>query len=239
VRARPADAPLEKATARMPDYDQSKAIDWMTDWRRVEPMAQRDYVRAELARVAAAGGRVLTQVLTLPLEIQQIVAMKVLHEDDPLPGHRWYVRLMAGAAPHERDPQGRPLPREKRGHVEVVKVGTKGGQLRDTSRLPGAVTARFNSVATQADAARGVDIYVCREIGRDPVELSLHDAVVVLGKYGCGVPLKRFWNRTADGGGWDAWIIEEVPPAEAEDLLLEKRAKERDAAKAARKPSAA
>lgn len=227
-------------------YEPPQPIEWMTDWRRVEPMAQREYVKSELVRIAAAGARVLTQVLTLPLEIQQIVALKVLHEDQPLLGHRWYVRLIDGAVPHDKDPQGRDIRPPKRGHVEVVKVGTKGGQLRDTASLPGSVTAQFNSTAQQALAARGQDIYVYREIGRDPMELPLHDAVVVLGKYGYGVPLKRFWGKRppskdepAGYDGWDAWILEEVTPDEAEDLLQQKRARERDAKAAASKKSAA
>ncbi|HEY6017592.1 MAG TPA: hypothetical protein VIU16_12465 [Gaiellaceae bacterium] len=217
-------------------YDLS--FEWLTDWRRTEPLAQLDYVKGELARLAAAGEPVLTRVLTLPLPVQVHACMVALVDHDALPGHRWYVRLVEGAVPHDKDPQGRDLPLAKRGKVEVVKVGTKGGQLRNTSKLPGAVTDAFNGPATQQAAVRGQDIYVCREIGRDPVELSLHDASLVLSRYGYGVPLKRYWNRSPTSPGWDAWIIEELAPAVAEDLLLEKRAREREAKGAAKKSAA-
>jgi len=201
-------------------YTPPTPIEWMTDWRRVEPMAQRAYVKSELERIAAAGAQVLTQVLTLPLQVQTDVALRVLHEEAPLPGHRWCVRLIEGAQPKLKDPEGRDLPPHERGKVHVVKVGTRGGQLRDAASLPGSVTAEYAGPALQARAARGQDNYVHRRIGHAPVDLSLGDAVVVLGKYGYGVPLKRYWGKRPPSAtepqgfdGWDSWILEEVTPA--------------------------
>lgn len=231
----------------MPFTPPERDATFLADWRRVEPLAQAEYITSELQRLAAAGAPVLWHVLTADLEVKQAMALKLLGEQGALvlPGHRWFLRLVDGARPHDRDPQGRPVPEGKRGYVEVVKVGTKGGQLAAAHTLPGAVTAPFTGPNVQAAAARNLDIYVCREIGRDPVELSFHDASVIMQRYGWGVPLKRYWGKRPPSekdplgsDGWDSWIVEEVAPATADDLLLDKRQREREAAKAAKKPAA-
>jgi hypothetical protein len=188
-------------------------VPWLQDWARtgVELLAQRDYVARELARIAEAGAAVLTQVLTLPLEMQQHLALSVLHEEG-LGGHRpaWRVKLVAGARPPARDPQGRPLPEEDVGKVLVAKLGTRGGGLRQTDKLPDAVTGRFGGRGVQAASHAGEDIYRYVRIGAEPVELQLDEAILVLRQFGHGVQTQRYLNRKDPARMIDQWLLEEL-----------------------------
>jgi hypothetical protein len=200
------------------------AIEFLSDWRRlgVEPLAQRDYVKGELLRVASLGAPVLTLALTAALPVQTSLALSILHEE-PLPGHRWMLRLLDGAVPPVRDPQGRMLPPDKAGRVLVAKVGTLGGHLRNTSRLPEAVTAPYSGTAVAARSIQGKDIYRYVELTRDPCELTLTDCVTLLRQYGVGIQPQRYLHRSRlpsdpRGGPVDMWMLEEVPPAKLDEL---------------------
>jgi hypothetical protein len=218
-------------------------VPWLLDWRRtgVDPQAQREYVAQELQRIAAAGAPVLTQVLTAPFELQQLIALSVLHNETPIPEHRWYLRLREGASPPLKDAQGRDvMPPEDRGKVLVAKTTTLGGRLKHTHTLPDAVTSQWNGPNQQAAAVRGRDIYSYVRIGRTPVAVSLADAICVLNKWGVGIPMLQTYNRNAailvpGPGGTpvpvpdpskhqDAWLVEEVPPEAADELLRAARA---------------
>jgi hypothetical protein len=206
------------------------AVPWLTDWKRtgVEPFAQREYVKSELQRIAALGAPVLSMVLTAPLEIQTQLAMSLLHER-ALATHRYWLRLIPGAKPPVRDPQGRELQPPERGEILVAKIGTKGGQLNHSSKLPSYVTEEFTGPNVQIAAAQERDIYHYARIGRDAVELSLSDAVLVLRRYGWQIAHPRMIgkSRRVDEKGnpserdaegrlvqpIDFWLVEEIPPA--------------------------
>lgn len=206
------------------------AIPWLEDWSRtIDPFAQKQYVRSELERIAKAGAPVLSMVLTAPFEIQTQLAMSALHEN-ALRGHRYWLRLVPKANPPINDPQGRTLPEEERGKVLVAKVGTKGGQLRQTHKLPGYVTAEFDgpNVQNASDAER--DIYEYVRIGHDPIELTLSEAVLVMRRYGWQIAHPRYKGKAkrrnekgeivpnldvygAPVPVIDFWMVEEIPPS--------------------------
>ena len=94
------------------------------------------YVVEELKKLLAAGGPVLCPILaSLDLELRDL-AIELLHENDDGDGGTiyepriWAVRLVKGAKPPTIDPQGRPIPEDKKGKVLVVKTGNLGGNAK-------------------------------------------------------------------------------------------------------------
>jgi hypothetical protein len=209
------------------------AIEWLTDWKREAtgtPHAQREYVKRELKRIAEAGAPVLSMILSAPFEIQTHLALSLLHQR-ALGSHRFYFRLVPGAKPPPRDPQGRELDDSERGKVLVAKVGTKGGQLHGSHNLPGVVTDEFTGPAVQNTAHNGEDIYEYVRIGREPVAIdNINDAVVMMRRYGFRLAQPRYKGKAKkrnDKGEIvvdrdvygeavpeiDFWMVEEIPPS--------------------------
>ena len=112
----------------------AKQVEWLQDWRHsgASVVLQREYVKTELARIAAAGAPILTQVLQAPLPIQTELAISILSSDTPLEHEhqQFFLRLVPGAKPKQVDADGNPLKKEDIGNL-VTRIGNKGGQLRD------------------------------------------------------------------------------------------------------------
>jgi hypothetical protein len=205
------------------------AIDWLSDWKRhgVDPLAQRDYVRSELQRVAALGAPVLSMVLLAPFPVQTEMAMSLLMEG-ALSNYRFYFRLVEGKTPPDRDPQGRDVGKDKRGKVLVAKVGTKGGQIGPGA--PEAISGQFSGPAVRRAESLGQDIYQYVEIGREPVEIPISKASIVLRQYGYQIRQPQYVGRSkriGDDGNpnerdahgklvreMDFWLVEEIPPSQ-------------------------
>jgi hypothetical protein len=187
------------------------AIPWLEDWRRngVDPLSQRNYVKAELERIIAAGAPVMSMVLTAPLSEQTQLALSILSNGE-VPCRFWF-RLVPKASPPIQDPQGRVLPEEKQGRVLVAKVGTKGGQIQQSHKQPDAVTSEFSASSLQRAAAMNRDIYQYVELTHDKVtEVPFAKASVLLNQYGYQIRQPRYHGRGTPRQ-IDFWLVEEVP----------------------------
>lgn len=211
-------------------------IPWLQDWKReVDSTAQREYVRRELVRVAAAGAPVLSMVLALGehMQKQKDIAMSLLHAR-ALGSHRFLFRLAPGTKPPMRDAEGNDLPDDERGRVLYAKLGTKGGQVQGV-QLADNVVSEFTGSAMQSRASMpshdlaSKQNYLYAKVGREPTDLSLDDAVKVLVRYGYGLVPNRYHGRSKrrdekgnpierDALGQpvqeiDFWLVEEIPPS--------------------------
>jgi hypothetical protein len=136
---------------------------------------RRDWVRKELERVEAEGIAPLYFALTRPLAIQVDECLAVLSEKRKSVA----LRLVADASPPDTDPQGRPLPADKRGKVLVAKIG-------NISRDGMTGTKRLEP---------GRTLYECVEIGAEPSLLNLEEAAIVLRQWGVNVRSTEFYQR--------------------------------------------
>jgi hypothetical protein len=190
------------------------AIPWLEDWRRngVDPLSQRNYVKAELERVIALGNApVMSMVLTAPFAEQTQLALSILSNGEV--STKFFFRLVPGANPPIQDPQGRVLPTEKQGRTLVAKVGTKGGQIQQAHKQPDAVTSEFSASALQRAASLGRDIYQYVELTHDKVtEVPFAKASILLNQYGYQIRQPRYHARGTPRQ-IDFWLVEEIPPA--------------------------
>lgn len=196
-------------------------VEWLTDWRRtsVDPIAQRQYISEEIARIAALGAPVLTQVMSAPLEVQTVLALSILNSDTPIPEHRFLLRVVPGSKLPDRDPQGRELSAADKGKVLVCKIGTKGGQLNQSSLMPEAIVGAYSGPAVQRASTLGQDIYQYVRLTTKPLDVPVGRAAVIMRAYGNLIAMPRYRNRgKRDANGneiapLDFWLVEEIPPA--------------------------
>lgn len=182
-------------------------IDWLREWdRHLGADRQQTYVEAELERLRDAGAPLLYAALSTGLADQRDVAVRVLGEMHYRPA----LRLVEGARPPTLDPQGRPLPAEKAGRVLVAKTGVRGQMARDAIAAANGSgeTSRYAGPRRGALARTAQGLYVTVEIGREPVTVSLEDAIVILVQWGHGVPDKRYRRK----GAVDQWLVVEDCP---------------------------
>lgn len=193
----------------MNDHIELPHVQWLTDWKRVgvEHHAQVDYVKAELKRIQEEGEPVLFAVLTAPLEIQRILALRILNDRASPLGDTWTVRLRPGCVPPNLDPQGRPVPPAKQGQL-IAKVGTIGGSAN--TQIDGeAQVSGFTGSALRAASYSGQDVNVYRTIPAWGITLNTPQAISVLSRWGTGIIQPRVRRRNGPRA-CDQWLVVEV-----------------------------
>lgn len=197
-------------------------------WSSVEhssDAAQRLYVAEELRRLEREGAPLLTVALTqLDDRVRHLAVTLLRNNDDgegkPIYASRpWTLRLVDGETPPDRDAQGRLLPSDKRGKVLKTKVGNLGGNLG--RQADAREVTRWSGVNRQARDRAGGDLYVYREVTREPQPFTFDDAVAILSKWGIGVAARQYARATSwrPGGDFDEstkgqcnWLVEECTP---------------------------
>lgn len=197
-------------------------------WSSVEhssDAAQRLYVAEELRRLEREGAPLLTVALTqLDDRVRHLAVTLLRNNDDgegkPIYASRpWTLRLVDGETPPDRDAQGRLLPADKRGKVLKTKVGNLGGNLG--RQADAREVTRWSGVNRQARDRAGGDLYVYREVTREPQPFTFDDAVAILSKWGIGVAARQYARATSwrPGGDFDEstkgqcnWLVEECTP---------------------------
>ena len=197
-------------------------------WSSVEhssDAAQRLYVAEELRRLEREGAPLLTVALTqLDDRVRHLAVTLLRNNDDgegkPIYASRpWTLRLVDGETPPDRDAQGRLLPSDKRGKVLKTKVGNLGGNLG--RQADAHEVTRWSGVNRQARDRAGGDLYVYREVTREPQPFTFDDAVAILSKWGIGVAARQYARATSwrPGGDFDEstkgqcnWLVEECTP---------------------------
>lgn len=197
-------------------------------WSSVEhssDAAQRLYVAEELRRLEREGAPLLTVALTqLDDRVRHLAVTLLRNNDDgegkPIYASRpWTLRLVDGETPPDRDAQGRLLPSDKRGKVLKTKVGNLGGNLG--RQADAREVTRWSGVNRQARDRAGGDLYVYREVTREPQPFTFDDAVAILSKWGIGVAARQHARATSwrPGGDFDEstkgqcnWLVEECTP---------------------------
>lgn len=178
--------------------------DWLLEWRRAQSASeQAGYVANQLQALRDRGEhRLLTAALLLPFPEQIDVATRVLRDS----GYRPWLRLRDGAQPPPRDPQGRPLPRDKAGKVLVAKIGMRGQMDPGELSARNAETAMYAGPMRNALARTPQGLYVTTEVTSTPQSYGLADAIVILRQWGVG-----FGIRARSRAGLELWLVEEVP----------------------------
>lgn len=197
-------------------------------WSSVEhssDAAQRLYVAEELRRLEREGAPLLTVALTQLDDRVRHLAVTLLRNNDDGEGKPIYasrpltLRLVDGETPPDRDAQGRLLPSDKRGKVLKTKVGNLGGNLG--RQADAREVTRWSGVNRQARDRAGGDLYVYREVTREPQPFTFDDAVAILSKWGIGVAARQYARATSwrPGGDFDEstkgqcnWLVEECTP---------------------------
>lgn len=177
----------DKALASHPEFVQvlSEWDAWpsATDAQRVR---RREHIRRELARVETEGVCPLFAALTVPLGTQVDACVEALEQSA---GTVW-LRLVEGAQPPDRDPQGRPLPEALRGKILRAKLGNIGHA---------DATVRQTTSQQNQPVIRTVDI------GHAPVPVSFREAILVLRQWGYRV--RPTEHRSTPAGPVSAWIV--------------------------------
>lgn len=213
---------------------------------------QEAYVASELQRLTDEEKPVLRAVLNCPDDWCKFIAMNLLTvgataDGTPVPSLPMvYLRLVdpsvldyehpgtgevekGAAVPPSRDPQGRPLPKDKVGKVLVAKVGNLGGNI-PTNREASQAKA-FGGDRRLSLGKAGHTLFVTREVTRTPAPYPLRDAVLILQSWGFGVGDVVFRSlRSADRSGQRArglcqWLVEEVPEEAALVAIAAAKAK--------------
>jgi hypothetical protein len=188
---------------------------FLHDWNRVglNPHAQREYVAAELVRIAREGRPVLNEVMTAPFAGQSEIAMALLGEGalSEFNGGMVRLRLVDGAVPPHVDADGLPLPEADRGKVLLAKVGTKGGALNQSHTLPSVVTDPYSGPNLQrnTNARQPNSRYV--RITRAGTFVSFAQAAVVLRQWGRGVNPQlsyRYGRKVVDNASPTGFRVE-------------------------------
>lgn len=188
------------------------------------PRRDRDgYVAGELRRIRQEGHSVLATVIGCADDDAQACATRLLHDNlDPEGGEilealPWRLRLVKDAVPPNTDPQGRRLPKEKQGNTLVVKVGNKGGRLRDNAEAE--QVRAFSGPQRTVNVRAGRDLYETVEVTRDPKVFTLRNAILILRRWGHGVTYERArMEPDRDGNLVEVqcnWLVEEVLDAPA------------------------
>lgn len=220
---------------------------------------QEAYVASELRRLESEGHPVLRPVLNCPDDWAKFLALNMLRMGATSEGEETpslatvYLRLVdpnvleyenpdtgetekGAAVPPPRDPQGRPLPKDKVGKVLVAKVGNVGGNV-DPAR-EASQTKAFAGPRRLQLTKSGQSLFVTREVTRTPAAFPLREAVLILQAWGFGVGDVVFRSpRSADRNGKRArglcqWLVEEVPAEEALGLIAQAKVKAKAPAKA-------
>lgn len=174
----------------MSSADPVEISSFCEDFFAVEKSERLTYVVNELQRIDRAGLPVLRTVLSCSIDEAQTLATELLHENadkdgqEILEGRAWRLRLVEGAVPPSTDPQGRPLPVEKRGKVLSVKVGNKGGNLKETAE--GKEWMQHSGPIRTSKVRADRDLYNLVEVTRTPKAYSLRHAILILRKWGVG-----------------------------------------------------
>lgn len=223
-----------------PEYHVSFCDQWEElGYDKREESAQEDYIGAELERLVETNQPVLRAILAHPNDWVQFTALRLVREGVNSRGNATVhipsvmlrlvapdrleyehpdstadksLNVKAAAVPPPRDPQGRPLPKEKRGKVLVAKVGNLGGNIpidRDARE-----TERFGGVARDNMARTFRTLYITREITRQPAQYSLRDAILILRQWGFGIGDTVFRSVRSEAHkrepGQCLWLVEEV-----------------------------
>jgi hypothetical protein len=151
----------------------------------------------------------------------------------------------AGRSAERAIPQGRPIPRDRVGHVLVCKVGNLGGNLgpeRDAKQAE-AYGADKRHIAEKARRP----LYLTREVTRTAESYSFRDALIILGQWGYGIGETVFAQPRERGGmdgerryfrGQCRWLVEECTPEQyAQDQAKKRKAQAAKAKEPAPPPS--
>lgn len=195
------------------------APDWLLYEHRDLP-EQRAYLASELRRLDREGQPIIPTILALLDDWAQQLALGLVtsnadQEGVPILRPRvWMLRLVKGAKPPDRDPQGRLVSEKDRGEVLLAKVGNLGGALGAEADV--REIGEWSSVGRTRRVRTGRDIYRLVRITREGTPVSLSDALAVLRQWGVGVQLREFRSRSdrpGEPGEQSNWLVEEVPPA--------------------------
>lgn len=226
-----------------------------------EPGEQEAYVISELRRLRAEGKPLIRAMLNCAEPWAQHLANRFLREGvdtngDPVfeDGERFdtvYLRLVppealdwedpdtgeterAVAVPPRRDPQGRPVqPRDKAGKVLIAKVGNLGGNLDPKNDDATKAARAFGGDKRSVNDRTGRNLYITREVTREPRPFTFREAVTILRQWGYGVGdvVFRSVRKRADSKGNPVrgqcnWLVEEISESEVrEEMRNELRAK--------------
>lgn len=194
-----------------------------------DPDERRRYVAAELRKLVEAGGAILLPVLQPAVaDGARMTALEMLRDnadDDGEqvldPSHQWRLKLKEGAKPPTVDPNGLRLPPEKAGKVLVAKVGVLGGQRARHDDTKASIEWQGSARAIKSMTQQ--KLLATREVTFKPTVFTLHDATLVLLKWGIGAQLRQYlkprnWkpgeyydSEDPSARGQDQWLVEEVP----------------------------
>lgn len=208
---------------RVSDQDPIELPPFCEDFQTLPKAKRTAYVADELRRIDRQGLPVLRTVLSCPDDDAQALATQLLHDnadedgEEILAARAWRLRLMAGAVPPPTDPQGRRLTEDRRGKVLVVKVGNKGGRLRDDA--PASITDGYSGPRRSVTVRAGRDLYELAEVTHQPRTYTLRNAILILRQWGFAVaPERSRVEPDKDGNPVTVqvnWIVEEVLDAGA------------------------
>lgn len=197
-------------------------------WPNVEHLsdaARRLYVADELRRLDALGAPLLTVALAQADEAVKHLAVTLLRSNDdgegkPIYGYgrQWTLKLVDDEAPPDRDAQGRQLPVELRGKVLRTKAGNLGGST--PSQADAREVEKWSGRNRLARERSGGDLYVYRDVTRQPTPFTIDDAVLILSRWGVGVSARQYdrgaaWKPGSEGEGQKGqcrWLVEEIAP---------------------------
>jgi hypothetical protein len=241
---------------------------WATGgYDKMEENLQEAYVASELTRLVEEKQPLLRAVMAYGELWVQHLAMRLLRDGATAAGDQCpqvstvFLRLVepealdwtdpngdtetAVAIPPNRDPQGRPIPRDRVGHVLVCKVGNLGGNLgpeRDAKQAE-AYGADKRHIAEKARRP----LYLTREVTRTAESYSFRDALIILGQWGYGIGETVFAQPRERGGmdgerryfrGQCRWLVEECTPEQyAQDQAKKRKAQAAKAKEPAPPPS--
>lgn len=202
----------------MSDQDPIELPPFCEDFQTLPKAKRAAYVADELRRIDKAGLPVLRTVLSCPDDDAQALATQLLHNnadedgEEILPPRAWRLRLLSGSVPPPTDPQGRRLTEDRRGKVLVVKVGNKGGRLREDA--PASITDGYSGPRRSVTVRAGRDLYELAEVTHQPRTYTLRNAILILRQWGFAVaPDRARVEPDKDGNPITVqvnWIVEEV-----------------------------
>lgn len=181
------------------------------------------YVASELRRIVRERKPLVSTVLRHPDDDVKLVALTLIRDGVTEAGDSVFeagqvanlrLRLVEGAEPPPKDPQGRAIPPERRGNVLVCKVGNKGGRLPEDA--PGKQVAAFSGPRRQVLVSAGASLYELAEVGRTWKAYPLRIATLILRTWGYGCnPQERLSTVDKATGetvfGQVLWLVEEEP----------------------------
>jgi hypothetical protein len=200
-------------------------------WPNVEHLsdaARRLYVADELRRLDGIGAPLLTVALAQADDAVRHLALSLLRVNDdgegkPIYpyGRQWMLRLVEGEAPPDRDAQGRAMPAALKGKVLRTKVGNLGGNLGPETDA--RETEKWGGRNRLARERQGGDLYVYRDVTRQPTPFTFEDASLILARWGIGVSVRQYdrgagWKPGGEGEaqrGQCRWLVEELAPKPA------------------------